>query len=770
MTWTYMLTLILLLLNQGPGALAEDRANQVYVVAPTGDVDSKTAEAMAELISVALVREGLQAFTHGNLADQLKEEERKEILKCEEGSRCVEELISSFGFARRLFGKVSLQGDGEFLIVLTLMDKGRVKNKVAKNVECGDADLPSVAAALALETMGFTAGESRRDEGGKPGANERPMPGAAPEAEYLVTFESIPPGALLELDGTAKGETPFSAYLMGGTYRVRMSKASYEAKDGVVVVKRNATQKWELAPAVGWLDIESSPKGLQVRLLKGNRVMQQLTTPASGLALEPGTYVVETAEAAYYVQREAATVKKGTRTGVALTPTAKEGWLKVKAFDESKQPVLADVWVGGTKLGQVPGPWKLKVGKYEIVAKAPGYADGRTTISVEPGQTTDAIVKLARESPSASSKAARIEWVFSKPAGVYFAKTETTVAQYKTCVDAGACNAKYYKTNFDREDCNLGAAERTDHPMNCVTWRGAKEFCDWVEARPPTLKEWVAEASNERTRTYPWGDHAVTCDLAVWREKDSGPSGCGRNGTWPVCSKTAGNSVSGLCDMAGNLTEMTWSPQDSMVATLGGDWTNMVSAYFDVLNWGWLGEDALYPALGFRCVRLRQPSPGMQDGRPEGRDPEVEESTTADVGTGPQPHGSKDGRSPVMMDSRPADGRQAFDGLMAKGDHQRKNGEFAMALSFYLKAAEARPLPEVSYKIAECYRQLGQCDSAVSYCEKAIAVSGFRNAYIGVAKCLASLGKRAEAKEYLREGLRRYDDGLMKMMILELDK
>ncbi|HOD00942.1 MAG TPA: SUMF1/EgtB/PvdO family nonheme iron enzyme, partial [Myxococcota bacterium] len=35
----------------------------------------------------------------------------------------------------------------------------------------------------------------------------------------------------------------------------------------------------------------------------------------------------------------------------------------------------------------------------------------------------------------------------------------------------------------------------------------------------------------------------------------SGGDGCGQDRTWPVCSKVAGNTAQGLCDMAGNVWE-----------------------------------------------------------------------------------------------------------------------------------------------------------------------------------------------------------------------
>ncbi|HAH31327.1 MAG TPA: Sulphatase-modifying factor protein, partial [Elusimicrobia bacterium] len=50
---------------------------------------------------------------------------------------------------------------------------------------------------------------------------------------------------------------------------------------------------------------------------------------------------------------------------------------------------------------------------------------------------------------------------------------------------------------------------------------------------------------------YPWGNDKPTCDKAVMY--GNGDYGCGKNSTMPVCSKTAGNTAQGLCDMAGNV-------------------------------------------------------------------------------------------------------------------------------------------------------------------------------------------------------------------------
>jgi len=200
---------------------------------------------------------------------------------------------------------------------------------------------------------------------------------------------------------------------------------------------------------------------------------------------------------------------------------------------------------------------------------------------------------------------AGLVFVYSNPAKLYFAKTETTVSQYRACVEAGACSKENHRTKSDNGYCNWGHSDRDDHPMNCVNWHGATQFCAWVGGRLPTEEEWYAEASNGGSRQYPWGDTEVTCDRAIWGD-GSNTDGCGRDSTWPVCSKTAGNSVSGLCDMSGNVWEWTSTPESSGRVLRGGSWgddgTSDLRAsgrYGDVPGVG----DGGY---GVRCVRVSQ--------------------------------------------------------------------------------------------------------------------------------------------------------------------
>jgi sulfatase modifying factor 1 len=133
-------------------------------------------------------------------------------------------------------------------------------------------------------------------------------------------------------------------------------------------------------------------------------------------------------------------------------------------------------------------------------------------------------------------------------------KTEVTVLQYQVCVDASICTEPIEPT-LDQY-CNLGKPDREDHPVNCVDWEQAGVFCRWSGGRLPTEAQWeYAARGGGDDIEFPWGNQPATCHYAVMKDQTVGGDGCGQDRTWPVCSKTAGNTAQGLCDMSGNVLE-----------------------------------------------------------------------------------------------------------------------------------------------------------------------------------------------------------------------
>jgi formylglycine-generating enzyme required for sulfatase activity len=104
--------------------------------------------------------------------------------------------------------------------------------------------------------------------------------------------------------------------------------------------------------------------------------------------------------------------------------------------------------------------------------------------------------------------------------------------------------------------------QKAEHPVTCVSWLDANEFCRWatsvlraagqtVEVRLPTEAEWEKAARGTDGRIYPWGNEApdkARCNFNM----DVGD-------TTPVGSYPTGKSPYGVLEMAGNVWEWTSS-------------------------------------------------------------------------------------------------------------------------------------------------------------------------------------------------------------------
>jgi iron(II)-dependent oxidoreductase len=201
-------------------------------------------------------------------------------------------------------------------------------------------------------------------------------------------------------------------------------------------------------------------------------------------------------------------------------------------------------------------------------------------------------------------------------------KTEVTVAQYYACVNEGSCTDPDDNTVFS--SCNWGQNDRDDHPVNCVDWYQASDFCAWAGGYLPSEAEWeYAARSGGQDIAYPWGNQTATCEYAVMETENSG-DGCGQDRTWPVCSKVAGNTSQGLCDMAGNVYEWVqdWYHSDYHGAPIDGSaWEDPAGIARVIRGGSWGAGDPEYmrasnrysnsPTIryhnnGFRCGRSSQ--------------------------------------------------------------------------------------------------------------------------------------------------------------------
>jgi formylglycine-generating enzyme required for sulfatase activity len=124
-------------------------------------------------------------------------------------------------------------------------------------------------------------------------------------------------------------------------------------------------------------------------------------------------------------------------------------------------------------------------------------------------------------------------------------RTEVTNAQYRGCVDGGACSPPANRGSYSH-DSYFDDPAFDGFPVINVDWMQASAYCAWTGARLPTEAEWEKAARGDDGRTFPWGEE-LDCTAANY-------SDCGgdvvRAGSAP-----SGASPYGALDMAGNVWE-----------------------------------------------------------------------------------------------------------------------------------------------------------------------------------------------------------------------
>jgi len=190
-------------------------------------------------------------------------------------------------------------------------------------------------------------------------------------------------------------------------------------------------------------------------------------------------------------------------------------------------------------------------------------------------------------------------------------RTEVTIGQLRRCIAAGAC-ARPTEGTLASDD---GDPARAELPVDRITWFAANSFCQLAGGTLPTEAQWEYAARGAgRHEAYPWGATPPSCERAV----HSGGSGCVL-APQPVCSRPAGNSPQGLCDLLGNAAEWVadcWHEGYDGAPADGSSWGGIcfskvqrggkfsdVAQSLDARLRGW--EDPDFPAAGFRCARPR---------------------------------------------------------------------------------------------------------------------------------------------------------------------
>ncbi|MBI5210387.1 MAG: SUMF1/EgtB/PvdO family nonheme iron enzyme [Elusimicrobia bacterium] len=319
------------------------------------------------------------------------------------------------------------------------------------------------------------------------------------------------------------------------------------------------------------------------------------------------------------------------------------GWMYLTGTGVAKDPRKASEWLGKAA---AQGDQDARRNLDYVSSEGKGAAAGDETVvlnSMNTRSVKDAKIpstSRGRRSRQRSIKGpAGIEWVTISGGSFMMgsedwgpvhrvtvqsfqmAKTEVTVAQYKACVKAGACTPPNGGSKCRWTERGWTTMERENHPVGCVGWNQAEEFSRWAGGRLPSEAEWeYAARSGGKDRRYPWGNEEAACDRAVLAVSSGEGNECGRSGYLPVCSKNAGNTEQGLCDMAGNVWEWTqdwyhhpyagapadgspWeSPGGSSRVIRGGSWGDF-AASVQATHRGGAEPSDVDERVGFRPVR-----------------------------------------------------------------------------------------------------------------------------------------------------------------------
>lgn len=135
-------------------------------------------------------------------------------------------------------------------------------------------------------------------------------------------------------------------------------------------------------------------------------------------------------------------------------------------------------------------------------------------------------------------------------------RLETTVADYRACVEAKACAEPAPPVRADQL-CNWGQAGKDKHPINCVGWEEANTYCRFRGKRLPTEPEWELAARGTDGRRFPWSNEPPTEGASAqlcWNRLKLNA------GTCEVGSFPKGASPSGALDLSGNVSEWVDAP------------------------------------------------------------------------------------------------------------------------------------------------------------------------------------------------------------------
>jgi len=218
--------------------------------------------------------------------------------------------------------------------------------------------------------------------------------------KVVASFKSTPAGAVVLVDGKLLcAATPCSKAVVAGRHSISMQKEGFGAKNDIVQLAKGSAINWKLARDVAYLDIETSPPSLPVRV-DGAPVG---TSPITNHQVKPGAHVVLVAGACVRDTRQKVQLKPGERRKVKLAARVRPAGISIHAGDGKGNDLAASVFVDGRKLGAAPDTFTVPVCSKELVVRAEGAGEVRQQLALE--EKTIKEIRVTLKSTAAAPEA-----------------------------------------------------------------------------------------------------------------------------------------------------------------------------------------------------------------------------------------------------------------------------------------------------------------------------------------------------------------------------
>jgi formylglycine-generating enzyme required for sulfatase activity len=187
--------------------------------------------------------------------------------------------------------------------------------------------------------------------------------------------------------------------------------------------------------------------------------------------------------------------------------------------------------------------------------------------------------------------------------GFFLDQTEVTAGQYAECVLADQCTPPPRS-----RECNDDSGDRFDHPVNCVRWDEAAQFCRWAGKRLPRANEWRFAAGLGLGHAFAWGDDEPDSGQLCWRRTVDAR-------TCAVATHPESRSPWGVHDMAGNVCEWTAATNcdsnqrdcEGSRVCRGGSWRSEAAHEVGADAKRSLPRTGTSSDVGFRCASSLDP-------------------------------------------------------------------------------------------------------------------------------------------------------------------